>query len=266
MIQNNWQFINQDSFMTGHQNDEVASMITLEAQERMIQFANQQLLESQPRDDYRELLELSIIFLGGTPDRGIHFLSPGPMHHARWMSKLIYAYKVWMFQDQFKLTKKEELGLRHLCVFGVLAYIEAWFSCRCAAKAPSQDIKFMKNLIEFPLKSISTVTSRKFQKHLWYLSEELIALSLFDDEVSNSEKKKIVQSIHENTEPGNNDNDDEPLKKSTKDTELFSKISLHNFVGPHTVKFFDKLQITISLLNLEIEQWSNSDAYKCAKK
>jgi len=35
------------------------------------------------RDDYRELLELAVIFLGEVPPRGIRFLDPGPMHHAR---------------------------------------------------------------------------------------------------------------------------------------------------------------------------------------
>lgn len=37
------------------------------------------------RDDYREVAEITITLLGGTPPRGIHFLKPGAYHHARWM-------------------------------------------------------------------------------------------------------------------------------------------------------------------------------------
>ena len=37
----------------------------------------------QPRDDYRELLELSVIALGGIPKRGTRFYRPGALHHAR---------------------------------------------------------------------------------------------------------------------------------------------------------------------------------------
>lgn len=47
----------------------------------------------QCREDYREFLELTVIFLGGIPVRGISFRIPGAIHHARWMSKAIYTLK-----------------------------------------------------------------------------------------------------------------------------------------------------------------------------
>lgn len=33
----------------------------------------------------------------------------------RWMAKVIYALKPWMFRGQFKLTAREERGLSSLC-------------------------------------------------------------------------------------------------------------------------------------------------------
>ncbi|KAG0714213.1 hypothetical protein GWK47_014547 [Chionoecetes opilio] len=39
------------------------------------------------RDDYRELVKLVIIFLGGALPVEFEFLAPGEMHQARWMSK-----------------------------------------------------------------------------------------------------------------------------------------------------------------------------------
>ena len=39
----------------------------------VIKFAQSQLNKFQPHEDYCELLELSIIFWGGTPERGIRF-------------------------------------------------------------------------------------------------------------------------------------------------------------------------------------------------
>jgi len=41
------------------------------------------LLEKQPRDDYRELLELTVIFLGGKLSNDISFKIPSAIHHAR---------------------------------------------------------------------------------------------------------------------------------------------------------------------------------------
>ena len=64
------------------------------------------LLEKQhPRDDYRELLELTVIVLGGVPKGGIRFRRPGAFHRARWMAKLIYALKIFLFRCQFHLTR-----------------------------------------------------------------------------------------------------------------------------------------------------------------
>ena len=39
--------------------------------------------KKHPRDDYRELLELTMIFLGGIPKKGISFRIPGAVSHAR---------------------------------------------------------------------------------------------------------------------------------------------------------------------------------------
>ena len=39
-----------------------------------------------PREDYRELLELSILYLGGCLPN-FKFQTPGPVHHARFMAK-----------------------------------------------------------------------------------------------------------------------------------------------------------------------------------
>ncbi|KAK0062096.1 hypothetical protein Bpfe_008589 [Biomphalaria pfeifferi] len=59
-----WQDIDQTNFDTA--SDEVA--IT-SFKERVIRFAETTLAISQPRDDYEELLELTIIFLGGSPPK-----------------------------------------------------------------------------------------------------------------------------------------------------------------------------------------------------
>lgn len=49
----------------------------------VIQFALEFSKKEQFREDYRELLELTNIFLGGTPHRRISFYIPGASHHAR---------------------------------------------------------------------------------------------------------------------------------------------------------------------------------------
>src|ERR1700761_6995479 len=89
-------------------------------------FLAEALTENQPRDDYRELMELTFMFLGTALSRGARYTTPGLMHKACWMSKVIYALKVWMFRSQFQLSKYESAGLRELCIFHTLIYIKAW--------------------------------------------------------------------------------------------------------------------------------------------
>ncbi|GBP21071.1 hypothetical protein EVAR_11102_1 [Eumeta japonica] len=66
----------------------------------------------QPRNDYKELLDLLCIFLGGTPPGGIKFKAPGAAHHARWLAKAIYCLKIYMFNKQFHINQNEVLKLR----------------------------------------------------------------------------------------------------------------------------------------------------------
>ena len=60
----------------------------------MITFAQDQLGIYQTRDDYRELVELIIIFLGGTPTKEMSFKSPAGLYHAKWMAKIIFFLKI----------------------------------------------------------------------------------------------------------------------------------------------------------------------------
>ena len=67
----------------------------------LITFIKQQLLLFQPRDDYEELLLLSSIFLGETTDKGVKIRALGAYNRARWMAKIIYCIKIYIFRNQF---------------------------------------------------------------------------------------------------------------------------------------------------------------------
>lgn len=96
-FQNSWAAIDQGSFRTGLHDAEVAAKITVDKREEVLIFVQQQLEEQQPREDYRELLKLVVIFLGGIPPGGIRFRAPAGLHRARWMARLLYGFKIFMF-------------------------------------------------------------------------------------------------------------------------------------------------------------------------
>ena len=55
----------------------------------------------------------------------------------------------------------------------------------------------MKQLVEYKTISpaVSKAASEKFSYHMWYLSEELVALALFDKSVTLATKRKMVNSL-----------------------------------------------------------------------
>jgi hypothetical protein len=80
-------FIDKVSFQAGPSEEYVQKAIA-EICVDILEFARFQLNERQPRDDYREYLELCIIFNGEFPARGESFMAPGARHDARWIQKL----------------------------------------------------------------------------------------------------------------------------------------------------------------------------------
>ena len=148
-FQAGWEKLDKTTFESGLMDDVVRLRISLHNSDQILEFATGQLSSHQPRDDYRELIELAMIFLGAIPIRGIHFRAPGPMHHARWMSKAIYSIKVWLFRQKFKLAKKEEKGLREMCCFIVFIHLECWFTAPSAVQAPRRDLDLIKALINY---------------------------------------------------------------------------------------------------------------------
>lgn len=145
-----------------------------------------------PRDDYKEFCELTLIILGEEiPD--YKFKRPGAYHHARWMSKVIYCLKMYIFRKQMGYSKDICDNLNDFCLFVGLIYSRYWIQCPLTCDAPLNDLNMYNDLHRYAQinKKISDSASAKLSRHLWYLSEELVPLSLFSDKVPIREKKKI---------------------------------------------------------------------------
>ncbi|CAI6348004.1 unnamed protein product [Macrosiphum euphorbiae] len=110
--------------------------------DHIIKFSKDRLLQKHPRDDYRELLELTVIFLGGKLSSDISFKIPGAIHHARCMAKAIYSLKIYLFCEQIRSTLKEESALKSIWIFTARLYIKVWFNSPSSVKALLQDLTF----------------------------------------------------------------------------------------------------------------------------
>lgn len=79
----------------------------------------------------------------------------------------------------------------------VTLYVKAWFSATKAIEAPNNDLTFLKAMAHYDAIE-NTVLQRlvnKFCGHLWYLSDEPVALALFDQNVTFDIKRKMANNI-----------------------------------------------------------------------
>lgn len=166
-----WDEIDQTKYKLGIQ-DSIVKRTLCNISCEIIKFCKNKLKELIVRSDYKELLQLTLIFFGDGSDSGnIAFPRPGAMHHARFMSKAIYSLKIFMFASVFKLTSHQKSSVRYFCMFVVQFYVKAWFGCTNALAAPKQDLNFIKSIniyskIDF---DIFITILNKISKILWYL-------------------------------------------------------------------------------------------------
>ena len=268
-----WPRIDQKSFCTAAEDNTLASIIA-PWKDNVIKFALAQLNKFQPRDDYCELLELSIIFLGGTPERGIRFRYPGAIHRARWMARAIYSIKMWLFRKQYEplqpgASSRKSCGLSYgqkirnhlqeVSLFITKVYLKYWFESPAANCAPRQDLELLCALSEYPNTEIAKAATTAFGRHLWYLSETLVALGFFDDAVTIEEKRLMVLSLKEV------EGSDEPLKRIQPFQHPTTK-KLHNFVTKSTINFFTILGLSQEFLHVDPSDWEFQPEYQESKR
>jgi len=106
--------------------------------------------------------------LNGNLDKKLKIHPPGAMHQARWMSRAIYCLKIYIFRNQYSLLSSEKNAIRDICVFIVRFYLKAWFSCTLPARAPVNDLNFIKclKLYENEHSKISKAALTKISNHL----------------------------------------------------------------------------------------------------
>ena len=141
------------------------------------------------------------------------FKIPGAMHRARWMAKAIYVLKIYLFRDEFPLVASE-----------------------------MNDLMFLEKLRKFKKidEKIANATIKKFSSHLWYLAEETVYLSLFDDQVTLSTKKSIVKKLIITRKRKNTKDPQIKIRevRAKIDVKKIEDLKLENFVTPDSHQFF----------------------------
>ena len=152
-----------------------------------------------PRDDYKELIELLVVSLGGEV-KGFTFKLPGPDHNARWMAKRIYYLKLKLVSKVFAMSVEEMNQVNQMAEYVILFDAKNWFVSPLPASAARHDLDFMSSIIRYrtvnPKASYAVLGS--CYRHLWYITPQLITLALVDTGLEAQSRDEMAKALFSN--------------------------------------------------------------------
>jgi len=175
-----------------------------ESIEEVVEFCQRMLQQDHCRDDYKELLQLVLLYLDGQSSTNFKIHPPGAIHNARWMSKVITSLKLLLLEthinselpkDEIFNTKEQRNKIHQFIQFVIFSYLQFWYTASNTTDAPNNDLMFWKRIYAAKDKVIKNAALKALQNHTWYLTEELILLSLFSDHVSKEDKQDILDHL-----------------------------------------------------------------------
>lgn len=259
-----WEEIKRGGFV--YETTEDNDLNESEAMRRLVHQAKEVLIihttNKNVRNDYAEVTDLALKFLG-VPTRST-FKVPGAVSNARWMNKIIYSFKMYLFRHQLDLDQDMIEKLKRFYKFIAVVFIKYWNQCSVAFDAPINDLNFLKELEIY--KNIDRIVamygSIAFKRHLWYLSEELMILSLFSKKVSVEEKDSIRRLLI----PG------DPIPRRSCNSiryqgtiRYIQNLNLHNFATTRSKYLFSRLNINARFLEEPAANWHQLKSYKTAE-
>ena len=230
-FQKSWPSINKDAYDAATDDmfqDSIMNRLRLE----MLDYLPHTLEVQQPRDDYQEILQLSLLFIGGS-NASTTIRAPGPTHHARWMAKAIYALKMFLFRTQFEMMPRELSNVRDLALFVSLVYVRQWNEAPLGIRAPLNDIQFLSVLTTYPNQAVGRKAHTAFSRHLWFLSEHLAGFALFDERVPIETKERMVLNLNRSPLPD--------IPRRLKLENESDEPKLEDLVTERTTSLFDVL-------------------------
>ena len=202
--------------------------------DELLSFINSKLQDADhlPRCDYKEYLELAKLILGDKITRKNGFI----FHLSRPGVLLQHQLPDIHWQTKKKMEK--------MALFVVFVYLRPWFTASGLSSAAQNDLLFCKSLAKY--KKINTGVSSKtlavLNRHTWYLTEDLISLSLFNEDISLENRTLLAAQIHHKSSPADMDIRKPTLPAVTVKSELL------DFVGPRSKLLFDLLEIPTDFL------------------
>ena len=229
---------------------------------------------SNQRDDYREFCELIVVYLGGrlTRKRKNGTLSypefrmryPGAFTYARFLAKSLYLIKMSMMLDVIPeeiIPAEKRNSVDQMVLFIVLFHARYFLQAFLPAAAPRLDLQYWCDMREYSKfdEEVANEVLLSILRQLWYLTEELCILSLFDKGLPFEIRNDIARALLSNPRPVFFPPGKPQFPEKAR---LMNNPELKDFVGPRSWLLFHLLHVSDpEWLNLPADTWESDNGY-----
>lgn len=199
----------------------------------VLTWAEQCLKENTfPREDYRELVQLTVVYLGGK------------VTSFRFMSQSIYLLKIELLSHLFHMLPEERRIVHRMADFIALFYANLFLRSRISVFDPNDDFHFLASMLWYQEEDdqIATAVLASIKRHLWYLAEELVVLALFNESLSDFTRMLMAKKLFDTRRPTSF----KPGKPTFPTIDLDTPPLFHQFIGPRSWLLFSILQLNRS--------------------
>ena len=129
-----------------------------------------------------------------------------------------------------------------MALFIVFVHLKSWFTSTYLYSAASADLDLFGRIKQFSKhKKIAEVGEAVFQRHTWYLTEELIPLSLFDAKLPEDTVNRLAEKIEQLPESNLK------IQKPTL-PKICRNSAISDFVGPRSTVLFKSIGVKHTFL------------------
>ena len=274
-FQNKWEHLpHSESEGLHFPKTEVALIGTKEI---IVDFCEDLLKKGFIRCDYKELAELTLLYLTGDLQNGTFtFKRPGALHKARWMAKLLYSIKMVILSEKINqlsdkksspVFKRGQLEkIKEFVKFSIYNYVPWWFKSPIASSAPYNDMMFINAIMVYSNinDDCSNAALKGISNHLWYLTEELVPLSLFSNAVDDNMKQKMANKLLSQEKQffaSRHGNSHGKPNQPAMPSELNTESDLTIYVGPSSWSFFQATACSTDFMYKPVTEWENDHNY-----
>ena len=145
--------------------------------------------------------------------------------------------------------------------FIALFHAPYFLKANLAATAPRVDLKLWQDMQAYAFidPSVALQVQQSLLRHQWYLSQELVILALFDNEISDEQKGKIASALLQEIKPATFNPGNPKFTDVLQNNYI--NIELYMFVGPRSWLAFELSGFDHDWLQLHPSLWASDRAF-----